>query len=1109
MKITRRQFNQTAMSLGLAWAGGRWLTGCGDSNSGSSGNSTSPQTETKTFHFDLSASPPADAYVLHVGGRRYGLQRHTATTRASARHTRPGLKNVPDNHLTHYVDGVVMSTRRQQRLFVTTFNTVRSHGVALVAMNIPSAARIKARRARGLVGAPMSSLTDTDCAIADQVEDDFLTARSTAKAMITHYPDVMNLDPDVAAQVETLMDCSDCGGAAAVDNLTLSICSQGPAYEHDPMYYDGWAVLVLRLDADGNPILDSKGDPTYDYVFSDQTNQDLPAAAATIVNLIRNDSSLKDQQYQVLYHGDPIDTDSLPAANTTPLLINQGMPATAGPKASTGTNISASTTGYHHNVLFYDLTTNTAVNREFSLKILNLNYIWYGLYLEYLDADGVPIPASGSGVLDALVADVDLETDTLKFWDVVSSPATIFGIPIPFPYLIDLTIPDGAAQVRINLIGPGGHGNLPYGPSVIVGAVLTGLIQYVIPSYFLASGLGIDETATLEDLILKTPGVLFKTILSGYQLIAAALGINTNQLGFQGSVISILSTVTENIIKIPLQESAPELDAWIDTVFTTEEVEDSIPFIGWVLRATAVAGTIGQMLTSNFEIALNPVNITNTISLTNSVTVVIHHDPSDFEFPLDATHFQVQITPGTTALEPPLVMALGDAERSNDTLTVVIDNVPSTGANATVTVIFFAANGYPLAHSAATDSSGAPVFDENGNRVPGDVTFFNKVPNNGQITVQVALVENPVPINAQTQYTHHQKLEYANGKYLWNYTLTPPALEAPSCGASGLCDLGNVTVWVPGGMIGYSWLANSPAIKDCVTGAQGQLYNFQNISLKNDPNPPRKAPGCGFSGATPITYDETVPVGNNGYNFYLDPVRISDSDPEYHLRRITLDNTTTVIVNTNESWGRFRIPIDRMAVYSKGSTPRVAGISTRFHKLAILDVPTTPYIGDDFANNARVMSGKGEGNDGLMLSPLALTIADNGAVLVLQGGTSMSLKAFDLDGKPWKFFNQGTSSVLPLPQDDPQITWLDISIDPTNLIYVLSHVGTGTNRSDYRLDVYDASDARHVVRNTGIAVGRIVVDKFRGLYSLNYETVKGSPIVEPSVSVWAPSPPQP
>jgi hypothetical protein len=308
-------------------------------------------------------------------------------------------------------------------------------------------------------------------------------------------------------------------------------------------------------------------------------------------------------------------------------------------------------------------------------------------------------------------------------------------------------------------------------------------------------------------------------------------------------------------------------------------------------------------------------------------------------------------------------------------------------------------------------------------------------------------------------------------------------------------------------MVGYSWLASSPSIHDCRTGATGQLYNFQNLSLTNDPNPARKTPGCGFPGATPLAYDATVLVGQPGHHFYLDPVQVSDLDPEYHLRRLVLDTTTPITVNTNESWGRFRISIDRLAVYGKGHPPMVVGISTRNHKFAVLEIPDTPYVGDDFANNAKIMSGSGESNDGLLLNPTALTIADNGAILILQGGATKSVKAFDFDGKPWKFFSNGTSSVLALAQDAPTITWLDISIDPTNLLYVLSYTGAGSQRSDYRLDVYDANTGQHVVRNTSIAVGRMVVDKFRGLYSLNYETVKGSPVVEPSVSVWAPSPP--
>ena len=81
------------------------------------------------------------------------------------------------------------------------------------------------------------------------------------------------------------------------------------------------------------------------------------------------------------------------------------------------------------------------------------------------------------------------------------------------------------------------------------------------------------------------------------------------------------------------------------------------------------------------------------------------------------------------------------------------------------------------------------------------------------------------------------------------------------------------------------------------SGASGQLYNFQNVSLKNDPNPALKRPGCGFPAPTPIAYDTNVLVGQTGHNFYLDPVSISDSNPEYLLRAIVLGDISRADFN--------------------------------------------------------------------------------------------------------------------------------------------------------------------------------------------------------------------
>lgn len=1108
MGITRRQFTGAAWRMALTGAAAPLVASCGGGN-GSDDDAPPPLgeapagTEIKTFHFDLTGPAVADSHTLHCGGRRYALKPHDAASRLAARQAKPGLARVPDEHLTHYADGVEVRTDRQQRIHVTTISPTRGHGLMLVSMHIPTASRIAARRARGLGAESCSGACPGDddiCSFDDQVEDDFVSGRSTAKAIITHYPDVMNLDPDVAAKVETLMDGSQ---SAAVDNLAFALCDQGPAYEHDDQYQDGWCVLVQQFEPGGAPMFDSHDppQPIFDYVYSDATNAALLPAVQTIVKAIKNDASLNGEQYQILYHGDDVDTGSLPEANPTPLV---GAPASApAPQAGSGSEVAFSTLGYHHNVLFYG-ETGSAASRQFSLKILNLNYIWYGLYLEYFNAGGQHVLVEGSGVLHEALNDyIGIETDTLGFWDMISSPPAIFGIPLPFPYRVTIdNLPPGVASVKLSLIGPGSYGSVPYGPAVLPGIVMTAVVQYMLPMFFLGSGKGIDSTKSLIELILDQPNIWVKTLSEVSQIVTGATGSNSNDYGLEGSVVSLLAGVVQNALVIPLKTMTPDLWGWIVKTLSREEAEDNVPFVGWILRAVAVAGTVGAMLATTAEIDANPIAITNTVSFKHSITFVVSADERDFGFPLTATRCTVQITIGWTTLEPATEVRLAPGQPSP--LSITVDGVPATGSAASVSVTVWSASGYPVAHSAAVGLDGQPATDGNGNPVAGDVAFTNTAPASGVLTIAVPTVENAAPVTASTRYVHDRKLTYAAGRYDWTRTATPPALQPAACGsAAGLCRPGSVTVWLPGGMIGASWLASSPTVRACTGGASGQLYDFRNVGLKNDPNVGYLAPGCGFPATVPLAYDMSARVGANGLHFYLEAVSVSQNEPESHLRRIALGSSGPAAPQT-QSWGRFRAPIDRIAIYGKGSSPRVVGISTSTHKLAVLTLPDAPYTDNLFANNAKLMCGEGD-SDALLRSPVALTIADNGAILVLQGSTTKSVKAFDVDGKPWQIFSGDTTSVLPLAQDAPNVTWLDISIDATNLLYVLSYTGAGTQASDYRLDIYDTGTGQRVVRNTGIAVAGIVVDRFRALYSVNHETVQGAPGVEPSVSVWAPS----
>ena len=80
---------------------------------------------------------------------------------------------------------------------------------------------------------------------------------------------------------------------------------------------------------------------------------------------------------------------------------------------------------------------------------------------------------------------------------------------------------------------------------------------------------------------------------------------------------------------------------------------------------------------------------------------------------------------------------------------------------------------------------------------------------------------------------------------------------------------------------------------------------------------------------------------------------------------------------------------------------------------------------------------------------------------------------------------------------------LDLARDALGYLYVLSYAGNGSSPADYHLDIHDPH-GKFLTRTTGIAAGRMTVDPFRTVYTLNYQAVDGAPRIEPSVSQWIP-----
>jgi len=98
-----------------------------------------------------------------------------------------------------------------------------------------------------------------------------------------------------------------------------------------------------------------------------------------------------------------------------------------------------------------------------------------------------------------------------------------------------------------------------------------------------------------------------------------------------------------------------------------------------------------------------------------------------------------------------------------------------------------------------------------------------------------------------------------------------------------------------------------------------------------------------------------------------------------------------------------------------------------------------------------------------------------------------------------------------------KVRYLDLGVELQGYIYVLSFTGEGLLVSDYKLDLYDPEgrwlsrtpDTKKDPKATGVNGGRLVVDMWRTMYTLNFEHFEGpGGRTEPSVSSWLPTTPK-
>ena len=134
------------------------------------------------------------------------------------------------------------------------------------------------------------------------------------------------------------------------------------------------------------------------------------------------------------------------------------------------------------------------------------------------------------------------------------------------------------------------------------------------------------------------------------------------------------------------------------------------------------------------------------------------------------------------------------------------------------------------------------------------------------LKVTGSIIEFLVPLTAQTQYGHYQKLAYQNGHHVWQRTTTPPTrghyqhrtartqatrsapgrhLDQRPCLRARL----HLSGFRPGSAAGLRHRSQN-----------GQMYAFQSVSVLGNPEAGMKQPTVGFSLQPYVAYDQFGPA---------------------------------------------------------------------------------------------------------------------------------------------------------------------------------------------------------------------------------------------------------
>lgn len=354
-------------------------------------------------------------------------------------------------------------------------------------------------------------------------------------------------------------------------------------------------------------------------------------------------------------------------------------------------------------------------------------------------------------------------------------------------------------------------------------------------------------------------------------------------------------------------------------------------------------------------------------------------------------------------------------------------------------------------------------------------------------------------------------LALRDGKRAWVKSSNVPAPGPHDCNVGDpshpwLCGASSMT-FNASGFLGYGWTGSGAELESCATGASSVVGSMaQTLNLNPNVGGPEalmQRTSCGASEPVFLAFD---PAGSASGGRHVMVEKVGDS---YQVYGVDLSKKG-VLAPTDPSRVLGTLSAKKIdAIALNPATGMLLALSKADDAVEVLTLAATPTDASK-APLSKVIGGPGT-SIGRLHDATGLAFLPAGAGFVVleasSDGAPGRVQAFTFDGASVDRFGGQASFALAGEDSGVKVTYTDMKIDPTeSYVYVSSYVNEGQSASDFRLDIYGITDGKLVSRTVGVVGAKMAIDKWRDLYTLDYQNLDGATWPEPSVSQWVAPP---